>query len=55
MIQTILTWLQPFTVIVFLVGGVLSLAIGLRTQGAINLCLAAANFFIFYGFKILGK
>jgi hypothetical protein len=55
MIQTILNWLQPVTVIVFIVAGILSLLLGLRTQGAINLCLAVTNFFFFYGFKLLGK
>lgn len=55
MIQTILTWLQPVTVLIFIVAGILSLMLGLRTQGAINFCLALCNFFIFYGFRLLGK
>jgi hypothetical protein len=55
LIQNILTWLQPITVIVFVVAGILSLMLGLRTQGAINFCLALCNFFIFYGFRILGR
>ena len=55
MIQNILSMLQPFTVIIFVVAGCLSLLIDLRTQGVINLCLALTNFFIFYGFKIFGK
>lgn len=55
MLQTILTYCQPLTVIIFVVSGIVSLLLGLKTQGAINLCFAVANFFIFYGYKILGK
>ena len=55
MLQTILNFCQPFAVIIFVVSGIISLLLGLKTQGAINLCLAITNFFIFYGFKILGR
>jgi hypothetical protein len=55
MLQNILNFCQPITVIVFLVSGTISLLLDLRTQGAINLCLALINFFIFYGVKVLGK
>jgi len=55
MLQTILNCCQPFAVIVFVIAGIVSLLLGLKTQGSINLCLALTNFFIFYGFKILGK
>ena len=55
MIQTLLDWLQPVTVLVFIVAGILSLMLGKLTQGAINFALALCNFVIFYGFKILGK
>lgn len=55
MIQTILDCLQPVTVLVFIVAGVLSLLLGKQTQGAINFALALCNFVIFYGFRILGK
>ena len=53
MLQTILTFCQPLVVIVFVVSGVLSLILGLKLQGVINLCLALTNFFIFYGSKVL--
>jgi 4-hydroxybenzoate polyprenyltransferase len=55
MIETLLNWLQPVTVLVFIVAGILSLLVGKQTQGAINLALALCNFVIFYGFRILGK
>lgn len=54
-LKTILDWCQPLAIIVFLVSGVVSLMLGLRTQGAINLCFAVANFFIFYGMRVLGR
>jgi len=53
MLQTILNWCQPLTVVVFIVSGVISLALNLKVQGAINLCLALTNFFIFYGSRFL--
>ncbi|KKL84684.1 hypothetical protein LCGC14_1962250 [marine sediment metagenome] len=53
MLQTILTYCQPLTVIVFVVSGIVSLLLGLKVQGAINLCLAVTNLFIFYGAKFL--
>lgn len=53
MLSTILTYCQPLTVIVFVVSGAVSLLLGLKAQGAINLCLAVTNFFIFYGAKFL--
>ena len=55
MLQTILNWCQPLSVIVFIVSGIAALGLGLWTQGAINLCFAVANFFIFYGVKVLGR
>lgn len=55
MLQIILNLCQPFAVIVFVISGILSFILGLKTQRAINLCLAITNFFIFYGFKILGR
>jgi len=55
MLQIILNLCQPFAVIVFVISGIVSFMLDLKTQGAINLCLAVTNFFIFYGFRILGK
>lgn len=55
MIESILNWLQPVTVIVFVVAAILSFMLGKLTQGAINTALAICNFVIFYGFRILGK
>ena len=55
MLQIILNLCQPFAVIIFIVSGIISFILGLRTQGMINFCLAITNLFIFYGFKILGK
>lgn len=55
MIETLLNWLQPVTVIVFVVAAILSFMLGKLTQGVINVALALCNFVIFYGFKILGR
>lgn len=55
MIETLLNWLQPVTVLVFVVAAVLSFMLGKLTQGAINVALALCNFVIFYGYRILGK
>ena len=55
MLQNILDWCQPFTIVVFIISGVVSLKLGYMTQGAINLCFAVANFFIFYGVRVLGR
>lgn len=55
MLQIILDICQPFTVIIFVISGIVSLLLGLRTQGAINLCFAITNFIVFYGFKLFGK
>ena len=55
MLQAILGWCQPLSVIIFIVAGVVSLLLGRWTQGAINLSFAIANFFIFYGISILGR
>ncbi len=55
MIETILNWLQPITVLVFVVSAILSFMLGKLTQGAINTALAICNFVIFYGFRIFGR
>jgi len=57
MIQTVLTWVQPITIIAFIVAGTCCLLIRPMqlTIGIINYLLGAINFFIFYGAKILGK
>jgi len=53
MINNILIFIQPFTVIIFIIPGILSLMIGKYHQGLINLSIALANFIIFYGGKWL--
>lgn len=52
-IETILKFMQPLACIVFIVAGVLSLCIEKYHQGAVNLCIALANWMIFYGGKYL--
>ena len=52
MIQTILNWIQPLVVIVFFTSGVLCLIIKEWKFGLVNLSIAQANFFIFFGDKI---
>ncbi|KKL59381.1 hypothetical protein LCGC14_2215910 [marine sediment metagenome] len=53
MIQLILNLIQPLAVVVFIIAGILSLILKQYHQGAINLCIALANFMIFYGGKFL--
>lgn len=55
LLQTILDCCEPVAIIAFLVSGITSLLLDLRTKGMIHLCLAVTNFFIFYGFKFLKK
>jgi hypothetical protein len=55
MLQSILGWCQPFSVIVFLVSGIVALMLGRWQQGAVNLSFAVANLFIFYGERLLGR
>lgn len=52
-IELLLTFLQPFTVIVFLLSGILCLIIGNKPKGYTN--LAVANFIIFYGDRLFRK
>jgi len=49
MIQTILNLVQPLAVLVFITAGILSLIVKQYHQAAVNLCIALANFMIFYG------
>jgi len=53
MTQLILNLIQPLAVVVFIIAGILSLILKQYHQGAINLCIALANFMIFYGGKFL--
>lgn len=53
LIEMILSWTQPWTVLVFVISGILSLAVGKTHHGTINLLLATVNFFIFYGGRFL--
>ena len=53
MINTLLNLIQPFAVIIFIIAGILSLFVGKYHQAAINLCIALANFMIFFGGKWL--
>ena len=57
MIQTILTFVQPVTVLGFLIAGICCLILSLKNPNMwsltiINLGLALVNTFIFYGAKI---
>jgi len=53
MIQSILNFVQPLAVVIFIIAGILSLMLKQYHQGAINLCIALANFMIFYGGRFL--
>lgn len=55
MIQTILFWVQPLTIIVFAISGTCCLLLRpqLLNQAIINYLLGTINFFIFYGTKFL--
>ncbi len=55
--QTILTYVQPVTVIGFLISGLCCVVLALKTStmwsiAIINLSLVIVNLFIFYGNKI---
>ena len=52
MIQLFLTLIQPLAVIIFLSAGVLCLLTKQWLQGIINLSIANANFWIFFGKEI---
>ena len=54
MVQFILTWCQPLTVIIFVIAGTCCLLLKpiQLNQGIINFLLGAINFFIFYGHKL---
>lgn len=54
-IYIILNLTQPFAVIVFLIAGICSLILKKYHQGAINIAIATANFFIFYGGRLFLK
>ena len=45
----ILNLVQPLSVWIFLVAGILSLIVGQIRQGIVDLAIAFANFMIFYG------
>lgn len=52
MIVTLLTYIQPITVLAFLLSGILSLKLGMYNKGIINILFCIVNFFIFYGGKL---
>lgn len=56
MVQTILTWCQPLTILVFIIAGTCCLLIKpiQLNQAIINYLLGTINLFIFYGNKIFG-
>lgn len=54
-LRIILSLCQPLAVIIFIISGIISLVLGLRTQGVVNLCFAITNFFVFYGERILKR
>ena len=49
----ILTYTQPFAVIIFIIAGISALILKKYHQASVNLCIALANFMIFYGGKFL--
>jgi len=51
MIQTILDFIQPLVSLVFVVAGVLCLLTKNWHQAIVNLSIANANFWIFYGHR----
>jgi len=52
-LNNILNFVQPLTIAVFLISGILSLIVGKSHQGMINICFSIANFMIFYGHRFL--
>ena len=52
MFKIILTYVQPLTVIVFVISGLCCYFLKRWNQGTINFLLGAINLFIFYGEKI---
>lgn len=49
MLQLILFWVQPLTIIVFIISGTCCLLLRQWNTGIINFLLGTINFFIFYG------
>jgi len=55
MLQTIITWAQPLTVIVFIIAGITQLLLKNWQFGLMNITLAWFNFLCFYGHLIFKK
>jgi len=55
MIQNLLNFIQPLVSIVFIVAGVLCLITKQWHQAIINLSIANANFWIFYGSRFFSN
>ncbi len=49
MIQTILNWIQPLTVLIFVLAAILCFITRDYRVGTINFCISITNFMIFYG------
>ena len=55
MLQTIINYCQPFTVIIFLIVGIAHLFLKNWQFGIMNVCLACFNFMCFYGHLVFKK
>jgi len=55
MLQTIITWAQPLTVIVFIITGTANLILKNWQFGIMNVTLAFFNFMVFYGHLLFKK
>lgn len=53
--EFILNCTQPLAFLSFLIAGICCLFLEKWHQAAINLCITATNFFIFYGNKVFEK
>lgn len=53
--QTILTYVQPITVIIFIIAGILNLFLKQWQFGLMNVTLAWFNFLCFYGHLVFKK
>jgi len=55
LLQTIVNWCQPLTVIVFIIAGIAQLILKNWQFGLMNVTLAWFNFLCFYGHLIFKK
>lgn len=47
--KLLLGWIQPLTVIIFVIASICQFLVGNKHLSAINFCYGLANFIVFYG------